>query len=46
MYVLDFLRGFPKVGEAGDTVTFEYRLVCSGELYNGSILAMIGERAT
>jgi hypothetical protein len=37
MYVLDFLKGFHDVQES-DLVTFEYRLLCSGELFNGSIL--------
>jgi len=36
MYVLDFLRGFPNVKDKA-VVAFEYRLLCSGELYNGSV---------
>lgn len=36
MYVLDFLKGFPN--EKNDIATFEYRFLCSGELYRGSVL--------
>ena len=38
MYVLDFLKGFPNSQQAKETVAFEYRLLCSGELYNGQVI--------
>src|SRR6266481_144422 len=37
MYVLDFLKGFTNVPEK-DLVAFEYRFLCSGEIYNGSVV--------
>jgi hypothetical protein len=36
VYVLDFLHGFPDAKDEG-RVAFEYRLLCSGALYNGSV---------
>jgi hypothetical protein len=36
MYVLDFLKG-PANHSDGDGVSFEYRLLCSGELYNAKV---------
>jgi hypothetical protein len=38
MYVLDFLADFPDYQQVGDKVSFEYRLLCSGELYNAEVL--------
>ncbi len=37
MYVLDFLSGFPDSRQSDEMVAFEYRLLCSGELFNGSV---------
>jgi hypothetical protein len=38
MYILDFFQGFPNHQRPEDMVSFEYRLLCSGELYNGQVL--------
>lgn len=38
MYVLDFLSGLNNQSMS-DQATFEYRLLCSGELYNGNVLS-------
>ncbi len=41
MYVLDLLkRSSPKAAQAIEGVTFEYRLLCSGELYNANVIAV------
>jgi hypothetical protein len=37
MHVLDFLAG-PYNKHSDDVATFEYRLLCSGELYNGNVM--------
>ena len=38
MYVLDFLKGPANQSDGdGDRVSFEYRLLCSGELYNAKV---------
>lgn len=37
MYVLDFLSGLNS-HSMSDQATFEYRLLCSGELFNGKVL--------
>ncbi len=39
MFVLDFLRGTSDAAAANDTVGFEYRVLCSGELYNARAIA-------
>lgn len=36
MHVLEFLKGFPGLNTE-DSVEFEYRLLCSGEIYNASV---------
>ena len=38
MYILDFLMGFPKLQTSENTISFEYRILCSGELYNSRVL--------
>lgn len=35
MYLLDFLTGFKH--NKGDSILYEYRLLCSGELYNSTV---------
>lgn len=37
MYLIDFLRGFPNLESAKEWVSFEYRLLCSGALYNANV---------
>jgi hypothetical protein len=37
MHVLDFLAGLQNQ-RSDDIATFEYRLLCSGELYNGNVM--------
>jgi hypothetical protein len=39
MYILDFFDDFPNLPQSKDAVVFEYRLLCSGELYNGRVLS-------
>jgi hypothetical protein len=38
MYILDFLKGFSNLQQIEHTVFFEYRLLCSGELYNSRVV--------
>jgi hypothetical protein len=38
MYILDFLKGFSDLQRVEDEVSFEYRLLCSGVLYNNRVL--------
>jgi hypothetical protein len=38
MYILNFLNGFPNLAHAEDVISFEYRLLCSGVLYNNRIV--------
>ena len=38
MYVLDFLKGQLGPEADGDGVIFDYRLLCSGELYNARVV--------
>lgn len=45
MYVLDFLKGFPDV-KNDDVVDFEYRLLCSGELFNGNVKTFDWRKST
>jgi hypothetical protein len=37
MYILDFLKGFPNNQKFQDVVSFDYRLLCSGVLYNSNV---------
>jgi len=37
MYILDFLSDFPGMTRSDDVVGFEYRMLCSGELYNARV---------
>lgn len=45
MYVIDFLKGFPDA-EHSDVVDFEYRLLCSGELYNANVQTFDWRKST
>jgi hypothetical protein len=39
MYVLDMLNGWTPDKPEDGFVTFEYRLLCSGELYNSRVVS-------
>ena len=39
MYVLDMLNGWTPDKTEDGFVTFEYRLLCSGELYNSRVVS-------
>src|SRR6266446_5663459 len=43
MSVIDFLSGL-RNEPSEDVVTFEYRLLCSGELYNGDVIGSAWNR--
>jgi hypothetical protein len=39
MYLLSFLKD-PQCTQSAKRIAVEYRLLCSGELYNGDIIAI------
>lgn len=46
MYILEFLKGQKPEQPGNDVITCEYRLLCSGELYNGDVETLDWRKST
>jgi hypothetical protein len=46
MYILEFLKGQRPEQSGNDVITCEYRLLCSGEIYNGDVQTFEWRKST